>query len=88
MDSYSNIEELMWVNFVQKYVKMCKLCTFYILHLLVQVLLRYAHFECDSQLVADAVLGVSNPQVTISNIIAGIYQKLQVFKTMQLSNVK
>ena len=50
--------------------------------------LRYAHFECDSQLVANAVLGVSNPQVTISNIIAGIYQKLQVFKTMQLSNVK
>lgn len=50
--------------------------------------LRYAHFECDSQLVADAVLGVSNPQVTISNIIAGICQKLQVFKTMQLSNVK
>ena len=50
--------------------------------------LRYAHFECDSQLVANAVLGVSNPQVTISNIIAGICQKLQVFKTMQLSNVK
>jgi len=50
--------------------------------------LRDAHFECDSQLVADAMLGVSNPQVTISNIIAGICQKLQVFKTMQLSNVK
>lgn len=50
--------------------------------------LRDAHFECDSQLVADAVLRASNPQVTISNIIAGICQKLQAFKTMQLSHVK
>ena len=47
-----------------------------------------AHFECDSQLVVDAVVGVTSPQVTIINIIAGICDRLQVFRLVQVSHVK
>ena len=38
--------------------------------------MRDVHFECDSKLIVDTVLGVSSPQVFIYNIIASICQKL------------
>lgn len=66
---------------------MCKIMNFFYFTPIGVSALRDARFERDSQLVVDAVLGVSNPQVTISNIIAGICQKLQAFRTMQLSYV-
>ena len=42
---------------------------------------RDVHFECDSKLIIDAVLGVSSHQVFIYNITASICQKLQAFRT-------
>ena len=39
------------------------------------------HFECDSKLIIDAMLGVSSHQVFIYNIITSICQKLQAFRT-------
>ena len=41
-----------------------------------------AHFECDSQ------LGLTSPQVTIINIIAGICDRVQVFRLVQVSHIK
>ena len=38
--------------------------------------MRDVHFECDSKLIVDTVLGVSSPQVFIYNIITSICQKL------------
>ena len=34
--------------------------------------IRGVHFECDSKMIVDAVLGVSCPQASIYNIITGI----------------
>ena len=42
---------------------------------------RDVHFECDSKLIIDAMLGVSSHQVFIYNIIASICQKLQAVRT-------
>ncbi|XP_065623781.1 uncharacterized protein LOC136065048 [Quercus suber] len=50
--------------------------------------IRDAHFECDSKMVVDAVLGVSCSQASIYNIITGIGQKVQAFRSFQFSNVK
>ena len=50
--------------------------------------IRDAHFICDSELVVDAIVGVTSPQVTIINIIAGICDRLQVFRLVQVSHVK
>ena len=45
-------------------------------------------FEYDSKLVANAVLGVSSPQETISKIITGLCQKLQAFRIMRITHGK
>ena len=50
--------------------------------------IRDAHFECDSKMIVDAMLGVSCPQASIYNIITGIGQKVQAFKSFQFSHVK
>ena len=34
--------------------------------------IRDVHFECDSKMIVDVVLGVSCPQASIYNIITGI----------------
>ncbi|KAL0008096.1 hypothetical protein SO802_009598 [Lithocarpus litseifolius] len=39
-------------------------------------------------MIVDAVLGVSCPQASIYNIITSIGQKVQAFKSFQLSHVK
>ena len=38
--------------------------------------IRDVHFECDSKMIVDAVLGASCPQASIYNIITGIGQKV------------
>ena len=50
--------------------------------------IRDVHFECDLKLIVDAVFGVSSPQVSVYNIIISICQKLQAFKTSQISHVQ
>ncbi|KAK9989090.1 hypothetical protein SO802_029329 [Lithocarpus litseifolius] len=50
--------------------------------------IRDAHFECNSLLLSDAVQGASIPPVAISNIVSGIYHKLQAFKSVLMSHVR
>ena len=50
--------------------------------------IRDVHFECDSKMIVDAMLGVSCPQASIYNIIAGIGQKVQALRSFQFSHVK
>ena len=50
--------------------------------------IRDVHFECDSKMIVDVVLGVSCPQASIYNIITGIGYKVQAFKSFQFSHVK
>ena len=50
--------------------------------------IKDAHFECDSKMIVDVVLGVSYPQASIYNIIVGIFQKVQAFRSSQFSHVK
>ncbi|KAK9995634.1 hypothetical protein SO802_020320 [Lithocarpus litseifolius] len=44
--------------------------------------------ESDSMIVIDALMGSSDPPVVITNIIERTRQKLQDFKSIQLSHVK
>ena len=50
--------------------------------------IRDVHFECDSKMIVDAMLGASCPQASIYNIIIGIGQKVQAFRSFQFSHVK
>ena len=50
--------------------------------------IRDVHFECDSKMIVDAMLGASCPQASIYNIILGIGQKVQAFRSFQFSHVK
>ena len=44
--------------------------------------------KCDSQIVVDALNGVSEPPTAISNIIEGICHKFQEFRQVQISHVR
>jgi len=45
-----------------------------------------AHFECDSQLVSNAIIGLSSPQVAICNIVFVIdYRIFDLYKFHMLS---
>ena len=50
--------------------------------------IRDAHFECDSKMIVDAVLCTICPQASIYNIITGIGQKVQAFRSFQFSQIK
>ena len=45
-------------------------------------------FESDSKIVVDALIGTSEAQVTIDNIIGGIRAKLQDFRHVEISHAK
>ena len=44
--------------------------------------------KCDSQIVVDALNGVSEPPTAISNIIEGICHKFQEFRQVQIFHVR
>ena len=50
--------------------------------------IRDVVFECDSKIVADALLGLCTPPVVISNILVKIAHKLQDFQSTHVSHVK
>ena len=47
-----------------------------------------AVFECDLKIVAAAVLSFHTPQVAIDNVIVGIWQSLQDFRSAKVSHVQ
>ena len=49
---------------------------------------REVVFKSDSKIIIDALWEVSEALTTICNIIKGIQQKLQDFKSMQVNHVK
>ena len=44
-------------------------------------------FECDSQIVAEAVNGSCDPPIATRNIVEGIQHKLKEFRGVQVSHV-
>ena len=50
--------------------------------------IRDVVFECDSKIVADALLGLCTPPVVVSNILVEIAHKLQDFRSTHVSHVK
>ena len=46
------------------------------------------HFESDSLILSNAIQGLCNPTVTISNIVTRICHRLQVFRSMLVSHVR
>ena len=49
--------------------------------------IREVIFECDSQIVAEAMNGSCDPLVAIRNIVEGIQHKLKEFRGVQFSHV-
>lgn len=47
-----------------------------------------AVFECDLKIVAAEVLSFHTPTVAIDNVIVGIWQRLQDFRSTQVSHVQ
>ena len=50
--------------------------------------IRDVVFECESKIVADALLGLCTPPVVVSNILVGIAHKLQDFRSAHVPHMK
>ena len=53
-----------------------------------EVGIREVIFECDSEIVSNALLGLCTPPMIISNIFAEVSLKFQDFQLAQVSHVR